>query len=116
MEDQIGRHKLLRRFWAGALTITTVCAQYATVLMTTPAPTSTPKAVWNDSEVKALLDYLYLHRSASEGAGNFKDTVWSGVVEHVEAFLIRGPKKSIKMCQTKWTAVRYCYLVCFYVN
>jgi hypothetical protein len=82
--------------------------------------TQTPKASWNGHEVSALLAYLLEHKSETEGVGNFKDTVWTGVASHIAALLTQGPPKTAKMCQTKWTAVRHHYphlkLICNHIH
>jgi hypothetical protein len=64
------------------------------------------KAFWNDQEVISLLDYLQKNKTQTEGMGNFKEQVWTGALEAVSPSLTRGPAKTVKMCQTKWTAVR----------
>ena len=107
MDNEIN-HDWLRRFWAGALTITTLCTQYSAVLMSSQ---TNPKAFWDDRKVSALLTYLFEHKSETEGVGNFKDTVWTGAISRIAPLLTQGPVKTTKMCQTKWTAV-HCH--CLY--
>lgn len=94
-----------RRIYTGVLAITALCAQYAAVVMSTPAQPS-QKASWNDEEVTALIAHLYEHRSETEGAGNFKDPAWNSAATHIASLLTRGPPKTSKMCQSKWVTVR----------
>ena len=108
MDDRLAHRQLLRRLWAGSLTITTLCVQYAGIIMASqPLPVAAAaKAFWNDQEVIELLDYLQRNKSQTEGTGNFKDQVWTSALEAIAPSLTRGPAKTVKMCQTKWTAVR----------
>jgi hypothetical protein len=96
-------HQQLRWFWAGALTITTLCAQYSGVLM---ASQPAGKAFWSEQEVAALINHLHENRMQSEGVGNFKEQVWSSTVKSIAPFLARGPTKDSKMCRSKWNSVR----------
>ncbi|KAF8809176.1 hypothetical protein BYT27DRAFT_7095205, partial [Phlegmacium glaucopus] len=68
MADQLNHHEFLHHAWAGALTITTLCAQYSAVLMTS---NSNSKAQWNEEETTALLLYLDGRKYETEGIGNF---------------------------------------------
>jgi hypothetical protein len=108
MDDRfVAKRRLLRRLWAGTLTITTLCVQYTSIIMASSQsqPAQAGKAFWNDQEVSVLLDYLQRNKAQTEGMGNFKEQVWTGAVEAIAPSLSRGPVKTVKMCQTKWTAV-----------
>ena len=91
----------LRRHWAGAIAITALCTQYASILMSQPQQ---EKAHWNEDEVAALITYLYDHRSEGEG-GSFKDTTYNAVVTHIAPKLTQGPTKTKKRVKTKWASV-----------
>jgi hypothetical protein len=103
MDDRLANRQRLRRLWAGSLTIITLCVQYTGIIM---ASQQAGKAFWNDQEVIALLDYLQKNKTQTEGMGNFKEQVWTGALEAIAPSLTRGPLKTVKMCQTKWMAVR----------
>ena len=94
MDDQLACHQLLHHSWAGAITITTICVQYSTLLMAT---NSTPKAQWDDHEIAVLLQYLDNQKSQSEGVGNFKEPVWNNALEAIKDYYSRGPIKTAKM-------------------
>ena len=91
-----------RCIWASALTLTTLWAQLATVVMVT-APAD--KAQWNDQETKAFVDYLLEHKSEIGDAGSFKMGTFNATAEHISVHHTTGPIKTGKMCQTKWRAV-----------
>ena len=64
------------------------------------------KAQWNDTEVSALIDYLYEHRSEVGDAGNFKSATLNAAANYIGPHLTQGPAKTGKMCGTKWSSVR----------
>jgi len=67
------------------------------------------KAHWNEPEVTAFIDYLYNHRPGAEigDAGNFRLTTYNAAVDHIVPYHSSGPKKTGKMCKTKWSSVCY---------
>jgi hypothetical protein len=91
-----------RRIWAAALTLTTLCGQVATAIMAT-APSD--KAQWNEDETMALVDYLLEHKSEIAEAGMFKMGTFNAAASHIAAHHTLGPKKTGKMCGTKFRAV-----------
>lgn len=92
-----------RRIWATALTLTTICAQVATALMATAPPTD--KAQWNDAETLALVDFLLEHKSEIGDAGMYKMGTFNAAANEIAAHHTLGPRKTGKMCKTKWRAV-----------
>jgi hypothetical protein len=56
-------------------------------------------------EVGALIDYLHQHRSQRTNGGNFKDTTFTGAVEHIKTFYSSGKPKDIKSVKYKWGMV-----------
>jgi len=64
-----------QRAWAGAVTVSSLCAHYTTVLMALQEG-SAPKAVWNDIETQELINFLHEKRSEGE-AGNFMLSIYS---------------------------------------
>ncbi|KAG2074402.1 hypothetical protein BDR04DRAFT_1007954, partial [Suillus decipiens] len=69
-----------------------------------------PHAQWSDSEITALVDYLYEHRSNAEGGGNFKTKVLADAADYINnnedlATTHMGPPKTTKSVRNKWTSV-----------
>jgi hypothetical protein len=103
-----------KRLFAGAVTITAICAQYTTLLMAQPEVNALPQsrapsAHWNEAKTTALVDYLYDHRSEAEG-GNFKQQVLSSAAEFINNHEVLqstriGPLKTVKSTWNKWTLV-----------
>jgi hypothetical protein len=98
-----------RQLWAQTVVITTLCAQYATLLMAS----STDKAQWDEDEIVALLDYLLDHKSAIGEAGSFKMPTFRAAADSISDLLVNGPIKTGKMCKTKWRTVSDVYMHCF---
>ena len=67
--------------------------------------TRAEKAVWNETETSALIDYLVQHKAEAGDGGNFKDATYNAAAEHITSLKTTGPAKSGKMCKTKWAAV-----------
>jgi hypothetical protein len=99
MDPQLKRRRTL---WAGALAITTLAAQYSTVIM---AQHIKSVAYWNDQEVTALVDYLVEYRAEAGDGGNFKSATFNAAANHIAHLLSQGPVKTGKMCKTKWNSV-----------
>jgi hypothetical protein len=94
-----------RRIWAAALTLTTLCAQVATAIMAT-TPTAPPdKAQWNEEETSALVDFLLEHKSEIGDAGMYKMGTFNAAASSIATHHTLGPRKTGKMCKTKWRAV-----------
>ena len=102
MDSDDSRLHLLRRRWAGALAVTALCTQYASILMSQP---TSEKAQWNDTEVVQLLDFLFTHRAEAGEGTNFKNKTFNGAATHVVPYLTHGPPKTAKRCKTKWASV-----------
>lgn len=94
-----------QRAWAGAITVSSLCAHYTTVLMTLPEA-SAPKAFWNDNETRELINFLHEKRLESE-AGNFKTTTYNAAAKHIAEYHTQGPVKTGSMCKTKWNGVGF---------
>jgi len=102
MDNRLTQHRL----WAGAATITALCAHYTTVLMATSSSGKSIKAHWNDTEVNALVDYLHDYKAEAGDGGNFKANTLNAAAAHIKQHLSQGPTKTAKMCKGKWTSVR----------
>ena len=94
-----------RHIWAAALTLTTLCAQVATAVMATAPTTPIDKAQWNEKETEALVDFLLEHKSEIGDAGMFKMGTFNAAAASIAGHYTSGPKKTGKMCKTKWRAV-----------
>ena len=57
--------------------------------MSQPA-TKTANAFWTDEETRALLNHLLHHRSESEEAGGFNNTVFQSAIPELLPFYERG--------------------------
>jgi hypothetical protein len=99
------QHHRRRRQRAGALAIVALCVQYSALLMALPEDKE--KAHWNELETSALVDYFYEHRSEVGEGGNFSAETYDAAAEHISLHLSQGPKKTGKMCETKWASVCY---------
>ena len=63
------------------------------------------KAQWNGTEINALINYLYVHRSEVGDGGNFKIVTFNATAIYIGPHLTQGPTKTGKMCKTKWLSV-----------
>jgi hypothetical protein len=97
-----GRRNLL----ISASALTALSIQFVTIMMATMTQ---DKAVWNDTEVAALVEFLWAHRAQVEG-GNFKDLHFNAAADHIVSEWSSGPVKSAKHCKTKWQSVS-CHLL-----
>ena len=75
-----------------------------TAAATTENPTPT-HARWTREEVDALVDYLHQHRSERTEGGGFKDSTFSGAVQHLQGFYSGGKSKDIKSIKYKWGTI-----------
>lgn len=87
-----------------AVAITTLCVQYTILLM---SQQQQEKAYWNEDEIRNLIDYLYQQRSAVGEGGNFRMATYNAAAEHISSYHSQGPRKTGKMCKTKWVSVCY---------
>jgi len=94
-----------RKLWASALTLTSLCAQIATVAMAAAPTTRGPTAQWNDEETKALVAYLLAHKSEMGDGGTYKMGTFNAAANAIATHHNLGPEKTGKMCKTKWRAV-----------
>ncbi|KAF8836981.1 hypothetical protein BDN67DRAFT_878893, partial [Paxillus ammoniavirescens] len=60
---------------------------------------------WNQSEVTALIDYLYVHRAQCADSGNFRMATYNMAVITISKDHKDGPKKTGIMCKNKWAAI-----------
>jgi len=94
-----------RKLWASALTLTSLCAQIATVAMAAAPTTRGPTAQWNDEETKALVAYLLAHKSEMGDGGTYKMETFNAAANAIAMHHTLGPEKTGKRCKTKWRAV-----------
>jgi hypothetical protein len=101
--DTMDRSLLERRqLLNSVLAITAISTQFLTLLLATMTQ---DKAVWNDAETSALVDFFWTHRAESGDGGTFKDASYNAVAEHIAPHWTSGPIKNAKRCKTKWAAV-----------
>jgi hypothetical protein len=93
------------RIWAAALTLTTFCAQVATAMMATTTSAPSDKAQWNENETMALVDFLLERKSEIGEAGMYKMGTFNAAASHIASHHTLGPRKTGKMCKTKWRSV-----------
>jgi hypothetical protein len=105
-----------RHLWASALTLTSLCAQIATVAMATAPKTRGPTAQWNEEETKALLNYLLEHKSEIGNGGMFKMGTYNAVATEIVWLHTSGPAKTGKMCKGKWRTVIILLFYYFFVT
>jgi hypothetical protein len=72
-------------------------------MATAPAPSD--KAQWNDEETLALVDFLLEHKSEIGDSGSYKMGTYNAAASSIAAHHTLGPRKTGKMCKTKWRAV-----------
>jgi hypothetical protein len=101
MDDVNCHHCQNRLLILGVAAATSVCLHYATLLMSQDQQ----KAVWSSEETAAFIKYLYENRSQAGDGGNFKSATFTATSEVISPLLQYGPKKTGKMCRTKWTSV-----------
>lgn len=75
---------------------------FSTTIMSSTS-TGKKKAVWNDREIIALLNFLIEHHSEGEG-GSFKKVVFNCAAEHVNGMNLGEPKTG-KQYMGKWQSV-----------
>jgi hypothetical protein len=63
------------------------------------------KAAWTSEETTAFVNFLYENRAEAGDGGNFKATTHANAAEAISHLLRVGPKKTGKMCKTKYTGV-----------
>lgn len=91
-----------RHFSNCAAVLSAVAAQFSVILM---ASSLQDKAVWNNDEAMALINYLCEHKAEGGGNGGFKDVSFNGAAECIATHWTSGPVKTAKHCKTKWTSV-----------
>jgi hypothetical protein len=64
-----------------------------------------PKHPWNEVETMALVDFLLEHKSEIANAGMYKMGTFNVAAGHIAPNHSLGPRKTGKMCKTKWRAV-----------
>jgi hypothetical protein len=65
------------------------------------------RAHWNEVEINELVDFLHGKRSEVGDGGNFRAKIYNATADHIASHLTQGPKKTGKMCKTKWISVCY---------
>jgi hypothetical protein len=86
-----------------ALAVTVIYTQLIVLLMATLVLQE--KAIWNEAEMAALVEYLWEHKS--EGDGSFKDVTMRAAAKYIADKHTAGPIKVLKHCKTKWTTVSH---------
>ncbi|KAF9050458.1 hypothetical protein BJ165DRAFT_1341635 [Panaeolus papilionaceus] len=70
-----------------------------------------PCAIWTHQEVKAFLEFLVEHISASGDNANFKATTFRSALPVIAPYHKQGPQKTVKMLQNKWASLRALLLI-----
>jgi hypothetical protein len=65
----------------------------------------TEKAIWNNTEITAFMDYLVAHKSEAGGGASFKLSTFIGALPVLAPLWTAGPVKTVKMCKGKWQMV-----------
>ena len=86
-----------------ALSVAVVYTQFVALLMATSAQQE--KAIWNEAETAAFIEYLWEHRSEGGDGGTFKDVTMRAAAEHIADKHTIGPIKQLKHCKTKYSRV-----------
>ena len=94
----------VRCFSLAVLALTSVCAQYTTLLIAHTDPKPSKQAQWDEGEIEALVEYLYTYHSEAGDSG-FKSSTFNNAAAHIAPLLVSGQVKEGKHCHTKWVAV-----------
>ena len=112
MADRLEQRR--NRITAAASTLVAFCAHYTNLIM---ASSTKPKerTHWTDVEVDALVDCMFDHR-AEAGDGNFNNTTFNKVVNHLASAFPSDNPKTAAQIKSKWGTVRcqcvdFCYLI-----
>lgn len=71
---------------------------------------------WTDAELDVFVQYLHQYQKEHFEAG-FKDSTFSGALEHIKQFYSSGKSKDIKSLHNKWNSVHYnCPLIFVYAD
>ena len=68
-------------------------------------PSTTPRAMWTEVEVDALVNYMFDHRAEAGDGGNFKASTYTAAAAHIAQFTTPPHTKSVKSLQGKWQSV-----------
>lgn len=93
-----------RRLLNFAVTSASLGAHFVSLLVASMSQDE-GKAIWNDAETLAFVDYLWEHRAEAGDGGNFKDTTFNGAADHIAKHWTTGAAKTGKRCRTKWGGV-----------
>lgn len=96
----LGLHR--RNLLNSALVLTSLSTQLITLLV---ANMSQDKAVWNDAEIGAVVDFFWENRAKGGDGGNFKDVTINAAVGIIAPHWTSGPVKTAKQIKTKWGSV-----------
>jgi hypothetical protein len=105
MDDMEGyrSHFERRKLLNSAVSLTSLAAQFITSLFM--ASSTQEKAVWNDDETRALMEYLWEHRAECGDGGSFKSSVFNALPDRLAPLLTSGPVKNATQCRTKYNGV-----------
>lgn len=97
-----------QQLWGPAVAITALFSQYSVLLTSMAQAKDKEKAHWNELEISELVDYYHQNR-LEFAEGNPKPKIFNSAAEHIAPHLTQGPRKTGKMCKTKWVSVCYHY-------
>ncbi|KIK12617.1 hypothetical protein PISMIDRAFT_46886, partial [Pisolithus microcarpus 441] len=66
-------------------------------------------ADWTPEEVTALVRYLHEHRAERGDTGNFRQSTYANVAEHLRPLHVSGKIKDHKNVSIKWGALKQTY-------
>jgi hypothetical protein len=71
-------------------------------MSTTP---KTEKAIWNNTEITAFINYLVAHKSEAGDGASFKSSTFIAALPVLAPLWTAGPVKTVKICKGKWQMV-----------
>lgn len=74
-----------------------------------PVSPMSPGVVWTAPEEASLIQFLVEHQSECGDGGNFKAATFQWAAAHIAPLLTRGPAKTVKSIQNKWSGVSSMY-------
>lgn len=111
MDDMEGYHPLFnkRKLLGSAASLTALGAQFVISLFM--ASSQQDKAIWNDKETLAFVEYLCENMDKRTEGMNFREPVFNGAPNHIAHLLTSGPAKTAKHCRTKFNTVGTIFLI-----
>ena len=110
MDNPLGPLLERRQLLNSAVTLMALGSHFVSLLVAAMSQED-GKANWNDSEILALVDFLWEHRAQAGDGGTFKNTMFNAAADKIAEHWTVGPSKTAKRCKTKWAGVSNHYLL-----